>query len=411
MGPRDVDGGGGGEGSSSSSCLSIFGLSFDATEREVHVLFSACPGYQRCIVVPGKAQNQKPYAFVQFGAQAEAFSAMDAREGTTWEDGAPAVTIELARRDIPAKFVPRQQAQHWAPDPLYSETPSASAASRGAWGDGAPAAKRQRREPAWGPDRLPAKSWGGSDAGYSEGPRTLHLGGLPVGLSQENLDDFLVANFGDLFVGSKLNDVPGRSGRAFVGFVTHTAAEEAHVMLEGFAWDDAVLRVEWARSEFKPSAVTAAAWEAPAAAAAPLRPRIAATGAPATRAATGSARGPVAQGVAWGSGKGGGGGERRHPGKGEESWAPVTCTLHFTGLPHIKEDEFEAFLQDTFPDQVTCAHFKDSGDGRPPIAWVLFEGEDAAAAALESHGTFEWQGAQVYARLARSELDPSRFKR
>merc|ERR1712091_128834 len=82
-----------------SSCLTIFGLLHDASEREVHILFSSCPGYVRCIVVPGKDYRQKPYAFVQFDSQENAIAAMDSRQVTTWEEDAKPVSIEISKRD------------------------------------------------------------------------------------------------------------------------------------------------------------------------------------------------------------------------------------------------------------------------------------------------------------------------
>mmetsp|Transcript_92991 Transcript_92991/g.203556 ORF Transcript_92991/g.203556 Transcript_92991/m.203556 type:complete len:175 (-) Transcript_92991:22-546(-) len=91
----------------SSSCLTVFGLAPDATEREVHVLFSGCPGYVRNVVVPGK-NSQKPYAFVQFSRPEEALAASEARKHTSWSVGVLPIVIELARRDIPESFTARQ---------------------------------------------------------------------------------------------------------------------------------------------------------------------------------------------------------------------------------------------------------------------------------------------------------------
>lgn len=369
-----------GGGSGGSSCLSVFGLAYDATEREVHVLFSGCEGYIRCIVVPGKG-SQKPYAFVQFEAQQDALFAMEGRQGTTWEEGAQPVAIELAKRDIPHKFVPRQQ--QWAAP--RAEVASALPPARAA--PGPPKRPRQETTLAVASPAATANTEAAVGGGGG-GPRTLHLGGLPAALTQDTLDFFLSSNFGSHCLGGKLSDGGhgARTGRAFVGFLTHHDAREAQAMLEGFNWEGAVLRAEWARTEYRPP--PPGDWQssavAPARAAAPARSLR-------SQAAVQSEADWRASAQA-------------------EDWGPARCTLHFTNLPGVDEQEFNSFIRERFPDQITFAHFKDTRDRRPPVAWVLFEAEELAVAALASHQTFEWHNTHVLVQYARTELDPNRFR-
>lgn len=329
------------------SCLSVFGLSDDASEREVHILFSGCPGYLRNIVVPGKV-GQKPYAFVQFDSPDNAFWAIEARTGTTWEEGSAAVSMEIAKRDIPGHFSARQAVvPAWEAD---------------LW----PPRKRFRAQAAEAPED------------GAEGPRTLHLGGLPSLLQQEELDAFLQANFQNAVTGSCLTSSRGKggaAGRAFVGFASHLAAAEAQHLLQGFKWDGSVLHAEWARSEFNPDADRHKGHSREKMDGWPVPPTV-------LQAATR----PVG---ARGSGR---------------------RTLHFTNLPTVSRGVFDTFMASTFPGQVAAANFKDAQDGRPPVAWVLFHKAEHADLA-STHNGFEWEGMQVNVQYARTELDPSKSKR
>jgi len=377
-------------GAGGSSCLSVFGLAYDATEREVHVLFSGCMGYSRCIVVPGKG-TQRPYAFVQFVDQKDALVAMESRQGTTWEDGEQAVSIELAKRDIPDKFGPRQ------PRGQYTVIEHAMGPAL------LPPGKRHRQEPLGA--MTPAATYSLTPQPQTtapldpSGPRTLHLGGLPHELTQADLDSFLEANFCSNCLGGSLDlGGGGRGGsmstpRAFVGFTSHQAAADAQAMLEGFNWEGAQLRAEWARTEYRP----------------PVGERGKGAGGgfgdvpaiPALMAPSPRGPAPIHYRNVWEA--------QITPHYDDRSGAK--CTLHFTNLPFMAESEFSEFLTVSFPEQVSCAHFKDLRDGRPPVAWVLFIDENVAAAALSSHQMFDLRGSQVVAQYARTELDPAKFRR
>ena len=157
------------------------------------------------MVVPGKTAAQKPYAFVQFSSPDEAMMAAEARQGSTWEAGAQPVSIELAKRDIPETFVPRQ------PQPLRAAAGGPLSGPVGGPLE-APPRKRPRLE-AYGHGALSQVRGGG------DGPRTLHLGGLPGALTQEDLDAFLAANFDPHSLrGGTLSPASGgaQTGRAFV---------------------------------------------------------------------------------------------------------------------------------------------------------------------------------------------------
>jgi len=412
-----------------SSCLSVFGLAYDATEREVHVLFSGCPGYCRCIVVPGKG-SQRPYAFVQFGEQQDALGAMESRQGTTWEDGGQPVSIEIARRDIPEKFQPRQM-RGGPPQAEYGAAPPRGPAilPPNKWeADYVPPQQSSVVAP---PNKRPRQElgsqYGASPTAEADGPRTLHLGGLPLGLTQVDLDAFLTTNFGSSVVGGNLDTKGGTSSspRAFVGFTTHRAAAEAQAVLEGFGWDGAVMHAEWARTEFRAQGAVGSRGGGNALAiSAPMTvpPRNAPVGQRSWETAPVGQRGWEAAPPGQRSWEAAPQGQRSWEAapQGQRGWeaAPqyeersgAKCTLHFTNLPFITEGEFSNFLGATFPEQIVCAHFKDLRDGRPPVAWVLFTDEFNAATAASSHHNFDLQGSQVLVQYARTELDPSKFRR
>jgi hypothetical protein len=370
-----------------SSCLSVFGLAFDASEREVHVLFSGCPGFVRCVLQHGKSSTQRPYAFVQFEDQASALAAMESRQGTTWEEGGQKVGLEIAKRDIPDKFKGERQR---ALESGYGYEAAAYHAPAQHTPKLYPAAKKARLE----------------DYSPDSGPKTLHIGGLPKGLYQQDLDAFLAANFPASCAGATLSGGGGSStyGRAFVGFTTHLGASEAMAALNGHDWDGAILRAEFARTEWRPPAGADAYAQPPQQAAAP------AWGGP---RGGGYGGGCDSSYDAWGSGKGkdkGKKGKDKGSGKGKEKAAGATRTLHFTNLPPVAKDEFEVFMYSTFPGMIEICNFKDTQDGRPPVAWVLFSDEGTAAEIAASKATFEWNDTSVRVAYARTDLDPAKFK-
>jgi len=116
---------------------------------------------------------------------------------------------------------------------------------------------------------------------------------------------------------------------------------------------------------------------------------------------------------AWGSYKGkdkGKQGKDKGSGKGKDKAGCATRTLHFTNLPQVTQDEFDVFMHSTFPGMVEFCNFKDTQDGRPPVAWVLFSDEGTAAEIASSNATFEWNDTSVRVVYARTDLDPSKFR-
>lgn len=393
----------GGSGGHTSSCLSVFGLPWDVKEREVNVLFSGCPGYARCLVVPGKS-GQLPYAFVQFDSIMNAAMAMESRRGTTWEQGANPVSIEIAKRDIPDTFGPRQEqwAEPWSGVGWQSGSSGPGQASIGPWQQDldmgqVPAAKRPRHEDAMTRiTPVPQFIQPPPQQAQSDGPRTLHLGGLPAFVQQADLDSFLSTNFAGSCIGGTLASGGAKNsafGRAFVGFMSHEAAINAQAILDGFSWEGAVLRAEWARTEYVPQGSGKGDASGGSVAAVPQPPPPQ----PAPPQPT-----PPLPALQWIMPGAKGGGASGKPGGG----GSAKRTLMFTNLPFWTESEFQDDIMARFPEQIAAVQFKDQLDGRPPVAWALFVHEQAAEAALSQADQLGYRAA-----FARSELDPSKLRR
>jgi len=418
-----------------SSCLMMNGLSIDASEREVHILFNGCPGFMKVVVVPPKwGSEKKTYSFIQFDSQENAVNAGNSRQGTVWPGESQAVSIDMSKKNI-SDNIPGQQPQQPGqpkPAPSYSE-----------WKTSAPPAKRLKQAYGVVDDLL---------------PKTLYIGGLPGIITQADLEEFLRNNFGTECVGGKLSGggaaaKGGCTARAFVGFVSNDSAATALAALYGFDWDGYTLHADWAKSEFTPGAegtlrapatayqgkgqgpaqgeqwpvAEAQQWPAeeapqwPPADADPYAAELAKSGGLIQRnlaaaAAKGQQKGyappqqqsyvpPQQQqkGYEKGYEKGG-----RSPNYGKISTPGVNeCTLHFANLPPVSDEEFGVFVSMTFPDQVTFSRFVDNHDGRPPVAWVRFIDSFTAGAIAAAHSEFEWMGKQVKVQFAKSELDPN----
>lgn len=378
------------------SCLTVFNLAADASEREVHVLFSGCTGYSRCAVVPPK-EHAKPYAFVQFDTQENAMSAMELRQGTCWDAHMPPVRFELAKKNMPDHFGPRQPAPaHYqppapAPAPVQPPAPAHHQNLQPV-----PPPKRQRVDSA--AVYVPPVSRGGPVGGGGtvlppavspEGPRTLHVGGLPPGLTQADLDHFLSGLFKNSVTGSKLHSDDGVTpGRAFVGFTTHRNANSALSTLQGFDWEGSLLQASWARKELNVHHVGVAGAPPP----------------PDSGGGGGVWESPAPRGK---SGKGGG--------KHADAYAPpngggARCTIHLTGLPFVSEDDFQQHLVQVLGDDVIGSKFVDKRDGRPPVAWVRMADEQGAELVV-SQGVLDIAGTQAAVAFSRTELDTNKVWR
>jgi hypothetical protein len=81
--------------SSGVPCLSITNLSDDATPREVHILFSGCPGYVKSYLAYD-SNEKRLWGIVHFESEEDAQEAAESRSGTTW-DGTRSIRIDLGR--------------------------------------------------------------------------------------------------------------------------------------------------------------------------------------------------------------------------------------------------------------------------------------------------------------------------
>eukprot|EP00930_Biecheleria_cincta_P018713 TRINITY_DN14482_c0_g2_i2.p1 TRINITY_DN14482_c0_g2~~TRINITY_DN14482_c0_g2_i2.p1 ORF type:complete len:1291 (+),score=276.31 TRINITY_DN14482_c0_g2_i2:62-3874(+) len=80
------------------ACIVVCGISVDATLREVHVLFSGCPGYLSSSMV--RETTETPYALVKFEEKAYALQAAESRRGTVWEHGGPPVDLDITEHEL-----------------------------------------------------------------------------------------------------------------------------------------------------------------------------------------------------------------------------------------------------------------------------------------------------------------------
>ena len=88
---------------SGEAALLLTGLPKDATEREVHILFSACPGLLRCSIYDSPRAAAR-WGLAHFTSRSDADAALSARRGSTWGPSLPCINLQLARlgADAPA---------------------------------------------------------------------------------------------------------------------------------------------------------------------------------------------------------------------------------------------------------------------------------------------------------------------
>jgi len=381
------------------SCISVFNLAHDATEREVHILFSGCPGYLRCSVVPPKIPSNPPYAFVQFDDQDHANWAIESRENTNWNVGSPVVKLELAKRNMPEHYGhgsggkagkgggkdPWEDSGNgsWAGPPTAFSIGKGYGASEPAWGGGAPA-KRPRTDV------------------WQEGPSTLHVGGWPPSTQQDGLDKLLIARFGTKVAGSILKKHANGQSIAFVRFVSHAEANNALQHLEGLSLGEGIeLKASFAKSELNLDTAT----------------DVAPAGAPGKGEA---GKGKLAKGQTIGGGSGGAGAgygqwqgyapQQGYGGKAGGKGYNARFTLHMTNLPaDVDEESFNEALKSTFGAAVVGAALRNDSSGRAPVAWVRFC-DEATAKDVETQGEVDLNGHPVTVGYARNELENNRMR-
>lgn len=87
-----------------TGCLSVRGLAEDATCRELHVLFSACPGYTGANLAL-EERSKRLQGLVHFDSPESAMRAAQLRKGTTWEAGGKGVFLDAVSSDIAQRLL------------------------------------------------------------------------------------------------------------------------------------------------------------------------------------------------------------------------------------------------------------------------------------------------------------------
>lgn len=77
-------------------CLSVNNLADDATPRELHILFSGCPGYTQCYLAFDSVRKRM-YGVVMFTSEQDAKLAKRMRAYTTWDAEHPPIDLILGR--------------------------------------------------------------------------------------------------------------------------------------------------------------------------------------------------------------------------------------------------------------------------------------------------------------------------
>eukprot|EP00756_Hemistasia_phaeocysticola_P051697 Hpha_TRINITY_DN26874_c0_g1::TRINITY_DN26874_c0_g1_i1::g.17372::m.17372 len=308
--------------------LSVFGIAMDATERELHLLFSGEEGYEMSIITRGRG---RPFAFVQFDSAENAENARKRKEGMCWDPDYrdESIRVEFGKRNI-------------------REGPSGAVV------------KRPRIDASGNMTMVNVPGPGGR-------VKTLHIAGLPMGITQELMETFLTANFPCQWNGVVMRGLGDRSRPplAFVGFLSYEVAAEALKAINGFEWEGSKLRCDWAMRDLNPSG---GASMAP-----PPMPMISRAPAQLPHALV------------------------PDPDSGKR-------TLHFTNLPRIDADDFRDWLTDNFSEgDVIGNRFAGSDDSRPPVAWVLFATPELAKHWQEAYNGKAWAGSKLRVEMARRE--------
>lgn len=236
----------------------VMGLPQDATEREVRVLFSGCEGFADCAVI-SDGMEKRPTALVHFSSRQDAHAAVVSRMGSCWEEADGPIHLQLLDSSIVELLSHCTDRRTGEPSALAQAPLLGSFPGEEGAGHSEPSQPKAERE----------------SLASRVSSRTLHVGGLPAAVTQEELDQFLQSVFGKSCMGSKLQSGSGKGptslSRAFIGFTTGQNALYAQTLLNGFRWGDATLRAEWARSEFRSSLVQkgGAVWKKATAKAAP----------------------------------------------------------------------------------------------------------------------------------------------
>ncbi|CAE7312963.1 unnamed protein product, partial [Symbiodinium sp. CCMP2456] len=109
------------------ACLAVTGLPADATPRELHVLFSGCPGYVASSLV--LEDNQAACAWIHFDTSDSALTAAKSRRNTSWVVGQK-VDLEVRRPDQLGDVMQRRGRKTSPKQPRPSPKPREASAGR-----------------------------------------------------------------------------------------------------------------------------------------------------------------------------------------------------------------------------------------------------------------------------------------
>eukprot|EP00439_Symbiodinium_sp_Y106_P071402 s142_g12.t2 len=109
------------------ACLAVTGLPADATPRELHVLFSGCPGYVASSLV--LEDNQAACAWIHFDTADSALTAAKSRRNTSWVVGQK-VDLEVRHPDQLGDVMQRRGRKASPKQPRPSPKPREASAGR-----------------------------------------------------------------------------------------------------------------------------------------------------------------------------------------------------------------------------------------------------------------------------------------
>ena len=207
-----VDSGSTGGSEMAIKTLFVAGLPYDASDRELYLLFGVCKGYDKSMVVK-KDNGKRPYGFVNFESLETAEAAAQKLEGFQFDPADPVkLKTELSRKNTPDWFT----------------TSCASPAS---------VTRRLKSMPT--------------------NPRTVYVTGAPSTVSKELFDALIATNFAGHVAGMRYTPpTDSKTSFAFVGFNTHEQARAAVERLEGYVWTHdgvaSTLCASFANTEWNP---------------------------------------------------------------------------------------------------------------------------------------------------------------
>ena len=191
--------------------LFVAGLPYDATDRELYLVFGITKGYDKSMIVR-KENGKRPYGFVNYNTQLDAENAKNAVNGFQWDPSDPIkLKIELSKRNTPDWFTAQC-------------SPAGSAEIR----------------------KMEV---------LARQPKTLFVTSLPATVGKDLFKALVVANFADQVVGLRYTpQMRNKPAFAFVGFQDHMQAKTAMERLEGYVWNhegvSSAIHASFANTEF-----------------------------------------------------------------------------------------------------------------------------------------------------------------